>query len=249
MEDYIAVMVKLAAGFVLARVLGRATGHAMRTASLRYSRFSHRLVATLVFLSFLAWALTDLGINPQQLLNSAGIATLTVGLVARTSLSNFVGGLFLLIERPFSVGDHITVGTLERVFEVEGEVIAVDFISTKLLTAENQIVRLPNTMVMGARITNASRKDRRRATIDFSVKSGTDLSRLQQRLRRHIENRDDFLTETSLELQVIAIAPDSISCQLRFWCEPHHCADNENGIESELLKLLGHDRRKTNQPM
>ena len=69
---------------------------------------------------------------------TAGIAGIAIGFASQTSVSNIISGIFLISERPFSVGDQIQVGT------TKGIILSIDLLSVKLRTFENQLIRIPN---------------------------------------------------------------------------------------------------------
>ena len=108
-----------------------------------------------------------LGIDTTGL--AALIASLGVGigLAVNGALSNFAGGILLLVTRPFNVGDYISAqGT-------EGIVEDIKVISTKIVTLDNKVVHLPNGSLSSGNIINYSEKEIRRVDLDFSV-AGND---------------------------------------------------------------------------
>lgn len=105
--------------------------------------------------------------------DTSGIAALIaslgvgIGLAVNGALSNFAGGVLLLVTRPFKVGDYICAqGT-------EGIVEDIKIISTKVVTLDNKVVHLPNGALSSGNIINYSEKEIRRVDLDFSV-AGND---------------------------------------------------------------------------
>ena len=82
---------------------------------------------------FVFSALNQMGFNLSVLLGAAGIFSVALGFASQTSASNLISGLFLLGERPFSVGDIIRVGA------TSGEVLSIDLLSVKLRTIVDPI--------------------------------------------------------------------------------------------------------------
>lgn len=110
-----------------------------------------------------ASALNALGVDLTLFLGAAGLFSVAIGFASQTSASNIISGLFLIIERPFSVGDLVQIGGQS------GEVRAVDFLSTSIRTFDNLYLRLPNEMVMKSEITNLTRFSIRRFEVMVRV--------------------------------------------------------------------------------
>ena len=91
-------------------------------------------------------------------LGSAGVA---IGLALQGSLSNFAGGVLILILKPFRVGEYIVVNGSG----IEGTVTEISVFYTKLLTADNKLIVIPNGTLSNSSITNVSNVDRRRLDI------------------------------------------------------------------------------------
>ena len=105
--------------------------------------------------------------------DTSGIAALIaslgvgIGLAVNGALSNFAGGILLLVTRPFKVGDYIAAQGSEGIVE------DIRIISTKIVTLDNKVVHLPNGALSSGNIVNYSEKDIRRVDLDFSV-AGND---------------------------------------------------------------------------
>ena len=112
---------------------------------------------------FCVSALRELGFKLSVLLGAAGVLTVAVGFASQTSASNIISGLFLLGERPFSVGDVIRVGS------TTGEVLSIDLLSAKLRTFENLFVRIPNETLIKSEVTNLSRLPVRRLDLKIGI--------------------------------------------------------------------------------
>ncbi len=122
-------------------------------------KFSYYILATLV----IAAALNQLGFDLKVILGAAGILTVAIGFAAQTSASNLISGLFLMIDRPFKIGDAVEVDS------VKGEVLSIDLLSTKIRTFDNRLVRLPNETMIKNNIVNLSYFPIRRVDLKFGV--------------------------------------------------------------------------------
>jgi small-conductance mechanosensitive channel len=120
--------------------------------------------------------LLEMGVNLTPLLGAAGIVGLAVGIASQTSLSNMISGLFLVSEKPFSVGDVIRTG------DTAGIVESIDLLSVKIRTFDNLFIRVPNEKLAESQLTNVTRFPIRRFDIRLVVPFRTDLSRVSELL-------------------------------------------------------------------
>ena len=139
---------------------------------------------------FAALAVLDyLGYPVTGLITGFGLAGLTVSLAAQDSASNLFSGLMILIERPFSIGDWITVNG------VDGAVEDLTFRSTKVRAMDNSLYVLPNSSVTSATINNSSHRIKRlfRFNLNLSFDSPrTNLESLMDRLYAHLKATADI---------------------------------------------------------
>ena len=159
----------LVLGALLAWLLWWATGRAARRAlPAEVAALLQRAVAALVVGLAVANALQQLGVDLSVLLGAASVLTVAVGFAAQTSTSNFISGLFLIAERPFTVGDIIEAAGFT------GEVMAIDLLSVKLRSFDNRYIRLPNETVMKAEIINLTRYPIRRSDLSVALDMAAD---------------------------------------------------------------------------
>lgn len=107
--------------------------------------------------------LHELGFNVAALLGTAGIIGVAVGFASQTSVSNIISGFFLLLERPFSLGDIVSCNGVIGVAE------SIDLLSVKIRTSDNTLIRLPNEMVLKSRIDTLTYFSTRRIDLTVSV--------------------------------------------------------------------------------
>jgi small-conductance mechanosensitive channel len=127
----------------------------------------------------LAAALNQLGFDLRVLLGAAGVLTVAIGFAAQTSASNLISGLFLMIERPFTVGDVVSI----PVGDISGEIMSIDLLSTKIRTFTNLMVRVPNETMVKNTITNYSYFPVRRLDFNIGVSYSADLAEVEEVLR------------------------------------------------------------------
>ena len=199
-------------GVALAWVVGYLVRRALARVATPERAVLGRRVAfyTIVGLT-LASALGELGFNLSVLLGAAGIVTVALGFASQTSASNLISGIFLVVERPFSVGDMITIGT------TTGEVLAVDLLSVKIRTFDNLYVRVPNEAVMKAEITNLTRYPIRRADLLVQVAYKEDLDQVYRVLIEAADGLPQFLDEPRPDVMFSQYAASGVEVKLVAW--------------------------------
>jgi len=132
------------------------------------------LISYIVIGVTVLWALRELGLNMSVLLGAAGILTVALGFASQTSASNIISGFFLMAERPFSIGDYITVDGNT------GEVLSIDLLSVKIRTYSNQLVRIPNETMLKSNVTNITRFPIRRLDMKLGVAYREDIENVRE---------------------------------------------------------------------
>ncbi|HOX39584.1 MAG TPA: mechanosensitive ion channel family protein [Candidatus Brocadiia bacterium] len=117
--------------------------------------------------------LDQLGFELTALLGAAGVVGLALGFASQTSVSNIISGIFLISEKPFSVGDVIQVG------DKTGVVLSVDLLSVKMRTFDNKYVRVPNESLIKMDVVNITRFPIRRMDIIVGVAYKEDVKRVK----------------------------------------------------------------------
>lgn len=127
-------------------------------------KYSLYILLIFIIMGFFGIATT----SAVAVLGSAGVA---VGLAVQGSLSNFAGGVLILLLKPFRVGEYIIEDTNKN----EGTVSEISIFYTKLLTPDNRMIVVPNGMLSNSSLTNVSHMDRRRIDLTVPVSYGTDI--------------------------------------------------------------------------
>ena len=142
------------------------------------------------------------------LLASAGVA---VGMALSGNLSNFAGGLIILLFKPFKVGDYIE-GQGES-----GTVREIQIFHTILTTPDNKVVYIPNGALSGGSITNYSREPLRRVDWTFGVDYGEDYQKVKGVITSIIARDTRILQEPAPFIALHALADSSVNVVVRVW--------------------------------
>ena len=182
----------------------------------------------LILILFLITALHQLGFNLSVLLGAAGIFSVAIGFASQTSASNLISGLFLVAERPFTVGDTIRVGT------TTGEVLSIDPLSVKLRTFDNLFVRIPNESLIKSEVTTVSRFPIRRADLLVGVAYKEDLKKVRAILEEVAEKNPLCLEEPKPRYIFQGFGASSLDIQFSVWAKRENFLDLKNSIYDEI---------------
>lgn len=223
----------IVAGMLLARFasryLARALSHRLDPQQqMLLKRISYYAILVLALVS----ALRELNFDLTVLLGAAGILTVALGFASQTSASNLISGLFLIGERPFTVGDIITVG------QTTGEVLSIDPLSVKLRTFENLLVRVPNESLIKSEIVNLTRFPIRRLDMRIGVAYKEDLGRVREILTRVADGNPLCLEEPRPLFIVLGFADSAVDLQFSVWARREKFLDLRNSMHEEVKKAF-----------
>jgi small-conductance mechanosensitive channel len=181
----------------------------------------------LVTLSIAA-ALSQLGFDLKVILGAAGVLTVAIGFAAQTSASNLISGLFLMVDRPFVIGNIISVG------DIRGEVLSIDLLSSKIRTFNNLMVRIPNETMVKSNITNYSFFPIRRLDFNLGVAYASDLPTVEATLRKVASSHPLCLDEPSAVFLFNGFGEFSMNIQFQVWTLTENLVTLQNEIYREI---------------
>ncbi len=154
-----------------------------------------------------------LGVPMTSIIALLGSAGLAVGLALQGGLSNFAGGMILLIFKPFDLGDYIVCGG------EEGTVTKISIFYTTLVTVDNRRVVLPNSNVTGSTIVNVTAEGKRRVDIDISVSPASDIDKALKVLTEKVAVDDRIIDHEAPFSAVTGYGSGCLNLTLRVWCD------------------------------
>ena len=216
-------------GFVLAR----AASNALLRVLGKFFDAQHRMVLSravyyLLLGLFFISALHELGFSLSILLGAAGILSVAVGFASQTSASNLISGLFLIVERPFSVGDVIKLG------ETTGEVLSIDLLSIKLRTFDNLYVRIPNETLIKSEVTTLTKFPIRRIDLQLGVAYKENIAKVRELLFELAESNPLALEEPKPLFLFLGFGDSAINLQFSVWVKTEQFLDLQNAIQEEI---------------
>ena len=139
---------------------------------------------------------------------SAGVA---IGLALQGALSNFAGGIMILLFRPFRIGDFIEAGGFS------GTVGEIGIFYTVLTTTDNRVVTIPNGTITGASVVNYSVNDTRRVELTVSVAYGSDVGRVRSLLTEEASRQTGVLPDPAPFVRLSKQNDSSLDFTVRVW--------------------------------
>ena len=188
-----------------------------------------------------------LGFQTTSLLTLFGSAALAIGMSLQGSLSNFAGGILILIFKPFKVGDYIIVGTNE------GTVKSIEILYTRLVTIDNKVVMLPNGSLSNSSIVNVGAENTRRIDIQIGIGYSSDIPKAKKLLEQVINSEKGILKDKDILVVVKSLDESCVTLETRAWVntadywnvrfnllERYKNIFDENGIEIPFNQLDVH---------
>jgi small conductance mechanosensitive channel len=151
---------------------------------------------------------------------SAAVAGLgvTIGLALQGALSNFAGGILILLMHPFRVGDYI----IEHSTGQEGTVEKINIIYTTLKMIDGRLVQVPNGMLSSSSITNNTSMTRRMFNETVGISYDSDIKKAKEIMKSIAEKQDHLITDEPVKVFVAELADSSVQIGLRFWVETEY---------------------------
>ncbi len=195
---------------------------------------------------------TKLGVDTTSvaaLVASGGVA---IGLALQGSLSNFAGGVLILLLKPFEVGDYIIEATNGH----EGVVKEIQIFYTKLCTIDNKNIVIPNGMLTNNSLVNATARDERQLDLKLSISYESDLKKAKSVIEKLIRNDKAILLEKDLKVFVDELGNSSVVLGARAWVKNEDYWDtrwrlleeiklalDENGIDIPYPQVMVHQAK------
>ncbi|MEX0995723.1 MAG: mechanosensitive ion channel domain-containing protein [Flavobacteriaceae bacterium] len=182
-----------------------------REVDLSLQKFLLNLLGWVLKFVLFVIVISQMGIQTTSFIAVLGAAGLAVGLALQGSLSNFAGGVLIILFKPFKIGDFI---------EAQGESGTVKDISifyTKVLTINNQLVIIPNGKLSNENIKNYTSEGKRRDVISFGISYDSDIKKAREVLVELMKEQETILKDPEPVVFVAELADSSVNLSARFW--------------------------------
>ena len=174
-------------------------------------RFFCNVINALGYICMLGILLQTVGLTATSLTALVASAGVAVGLALQGSLSNFAGGVLILLMKPFVIGDYIVQGN------TEGTVKEIGLVYTELITADNRLIVIPNGTLIDSSIVNVTATGKRRLELSVGIGYKSDLKKAKEVLIRLGENDPARDLENPVNVFVSELAESSVKLGLQVW--------------------------------
>ena len=174
-------------------------------------RFFCNVINALGYICMLGILLQTVGLTATSLTALVASAGVAVGLALQGSLSNFAGGVLILLMKPFVIGDYIVQGN------TEGTVKEIGLVYTELITADNRLIVIPNGTLIDSSIVNVTATGKRRLELSVGIGYKSDLKKAKEVLIRLGENDPARDPENPVNVFVSELAESSVNLGLQVW--------------------------------
>ncbi|TSA28180.1 mechanosensitive ion channel family protein, partial [bacterium] len=167
------------------------------------------LLKVLLFISVASMV----GIATTSFIAILGAATFAIGLALQGGMSNFAGGVLILLLKPFKVGDTIEAqGFVGKVHEIQ-------IFNTIMKTFDNKMIYIPNGSLSNGSITNYSKEPIRRVDMTFGIGYDDDIKRAKEVLAGLIKEDARILKDPAPLIAVSSLGDSSVNFALKVWCD------------------------------
>ncbi|MDZ7848208.1 MAG: mechanosensitive ion channel [Owenweeksia sp.] len=227
-------IVVLIIGLVLIKNLNKAVGKALdkRNVDPSLKPFLKSIVAALLKVMLFIAIASMLGVEMTSFIAVLGAAGLAIGLALQGSLSNFAGGVIILLLKPFKVGDFIDGAGHS------GTVREIQVFYTYMTTPSNQEIVIPNGKLSNDSVKNYSFHDTRRIDMTFGIGYGDSIDKAKGILEGLVKEEDRFLAEPAYQIFIEALADSSVNFRLRAWAKNSDYWDVVNGLNEKVKKAF-----------
>lgn len=176
-------------------------------------QFVDSFVKYLLYVILVMMIVSRFGIETSSILALLGSAGLTVGLAIQGSLSNFAGGVLILLLKPYRVGDYIIVDDGKN----EGTVKEIQIFYTKIVTIDNKQIMIPNGGLANNSIVNVSAQKIRRVDLLIGISYQADLQLAKKVMSDLLEAYEKRIPDEIIQVYVDSLADSAVMLGARIW--------------------------------
>ena len=174
-------------------------------------KFIHSVLKVTLYIILAITICGQVGIETTSFAAIVASGGLAIGLAFEGSLSNFAGGVMILIMKPFTVGDYIESNG------VEGTVYKIDIFYTSLKTVDNKSVKLPNGTLSNSILTNYSMNEKRRVDVEVGIGYDDNIELARKELEKVMNSYSNIMRDESNVVVVKNLADSAIIMEVRVW--------------------------------
>lgn len=230
-------VITLIVGFWLANFLTKYIKKGFQKSNLdeSLSKFLGKFISGALKVMVIITAMMMLGLEMTSFIALLGAVGFAVGMAFSGTLSNFAGGIILLILKPFKVGD---------VIEAQGESGIVDEISifsTIMKSFDNKVITIPNGSLANGNIINYSKEELRRVDLTVGIGYGDEYDRAKKVLERFIEEDERILKSPEPYIALGNLNDSSVDIIYRVWSKGSDYWGVLHSLNEKIYKEFGNE--------
>ncbi|MFH1721567.1 MAG: mechanosensitive ion channel family protein [Candidatus Altiarchaeota archaeon] len=238
----ISVFVIILATWVAARIAKlfiedvgkKLTAHTESTLDDEALPFISKIANLLIYVVGFMIIINQLGYSITPLVASLGIAGFAIGFAAQDSISNILAGFFIMVDRPFKIGDRI------KIKDILGEVVDIGLRTTKVKTLDHLIVIIPNKSIVSDVVTNYTLPDMKlKVYLDVGVAYGSDPEKVKRICLKIADACELTLKDPAPSMYFLEFGESSLNFKLVVWVADFRDKwDATDHINDRILKEL-----------
>lgn len=211
------------------------------------ANFTSKILKYIIYISAGLLILAVFGINPSSLIAGLGVGSAVVALAAQDFVKSLISGFSIMADKPFLVGDWISVGTNE------GTVIEISFRCTKIKTSDNTIVTIQNSVFTTNNIINWSRMQQRRYLLNVKLPLETNSDKIEKIVGRikFVLNNNENVDKDTIQVHFDTIGLDAINIIIYMYTDIIAYAEYlefRERVNKDILKVLESENVKMAYP-
>lgn len=225
-----AAIITFVIGYIIARILLKIINGILDKSKIEktLNRFLKIVIKCVVYFMLAVIVIDSLGISATSLVAVFSVFGLAISLAAQNSLSNFAGGVLLMVFKPFAVDDYVEVAGRS------GTINEIGLIYTKLTTFDNKVIYIPNSDISSKDIVNYTKQEKRRVDLKFNVSYEIPIPMVKKAILEAVDAVSHILPEPAPFVNVAEYKESSIEYVVRVWTKTEDYWDVYNKLIEEV---------------
>jgi MscS family membrane protein len=182
----------------------------------RFLLLFRRVAFLIITISLIIILLDRFGVEVSGLVATLGIGSLAIALAAQATLGDMFAGFTIMVDQPYVIGDRIEI----RDIDTWGDVIDIGLRTTRILTRDNRMVSVPNSVIGKGLVVNYSHPSSKyRVETNVGIAYGTDIEFARQVMIEAIKQQDWVMKEERIEALFLTFGDSALEFKVRCWIE------------------------------
>lgn len=192
----------------------------------------NQISAIASFIIFVLAALIIFNIDLKEALTAISIVAAAIAILSKDYVSNMINGMILMFSDNVNLDDYVKIG------DEEGKIVDITLLHVHLINDDDNIVLIPNSLILTDGITNYSRRDKRLVSIDFdlAVSQMDTVEEVAAKLREPLGKYSEFLEPESIKIRAIELRKDSVQFKYQCVLNDHVTKEITNKVRNTMIK-------------